>query len=725
MATAVPAPTIHILPSGLRALILAAAWWVLSLPLTTLSGSAAAAAGGMAAVFMIDGLQNRPRLRTIRHSGTILLAAALLTLMTLISHWITTSSLLATLLGPMRAFHLSQILWWMTAAGLGSALMRHLAQRHRTARLLEIVFVASAFVVALAAHRQGMIHRPYFIGDFALIRGIDPSSILLATGCAAVLCLAALLMVENNHRRLPYHFTALGLLCFALLAWVQFFGMPTPTLTDNLGLTGQAQNRASGNESENPFSDGENNPEDREAPVAVVLFRDDYTPDEGIYYFRESAYSQFNGRMLATASDPALDRDLVRSLGPGETSVEETLPALDLRREVRTTIGLLTEHRRPFGLDAPARFSEAPNPNSLRFQRTYDVVSQVPRFEFPDLLGREIGAQDWTLSQWDEYLTMPDDPRYEELARDLIDGVRPEFAGDPYARAMAIKEYLDENGIYSLENVHASEQDPAGSFLFGDLTGYCVHFAYAATYLYRSIGIPARVGVGYAVPAANRAGGSALLIQAVHGHAWPEIYLQGRGWVIVDPSPSRTLVDMSMDPQDDLQQLLGDMLRDDASFESYTNSMAGESLSLTAILRGLAGMAALLMMLGWIVRLWRQLVPTLCAPDALYRHAYRAALDTLAASGLTRRRGESREAFARRHAARLPALQTLTDAHLAAALGRHRPAGSVLTMPGQAQDAQQAWQSQLRDLDRQLKNTSPWWRRCLATLHPFPWLISH
>ena len=76
-----------------------------------------------------------------------------------------------------------------------------------------------------------------------------------------------------------------------------------------------------------------------------------------------------------------------------------------------------------------------------------------------------------------------------------------------------------------------------------------MHFSFAATYLYRSLGIPARVGIGYSVPAANRAGGSALLIQAVHGHAWPEIYFKDIGWVIVDPAPQQTLVDMSTDPR--------------------------------------------------------------------------------------------------------------------------------------------------------------------------------
>ena len=720
MATAVSLSTAQFLPSGIRALILAAAWWVLSLPMTTVSGSIAAVTGCIIAGFLANAPDIRERLQHLRLTMLALLCLALLSTVSLAGQLLVDNALLAGLIGPMNAYHLSQSLWWFSAAVLGTGLMRHMAQRHSTMRLLEIVFVATAFVIALAAHRQGMIHRPYFIGDFALIRGIDPASILLATGCAAVLGLAALLLMEGNHRRLPYHFSVLGLLCFALLGWVQLFGMPSPTLTDDLGLTGQARTPSAGSQSENPFSNGENNPEDREAPVAVVLFRDDYTPDEGIYYFRESAYSQFNGRMLSTATDPTLDRDLVRRISPGQTtSVEERIPAHEKRQQVRTTIGLLTEHRQPFGLDAPARFSDAPNPNSLRFKHTYDVVSLVPEFDFPDMLGREIGAPDWSLAQWEEYLEMPDDPRYEELANELITDVRPEFGNDPYARAMAIKQYLDSNGIYSLENVHATEQDPAASFLFGDLTGYCVHFAYAATYLYRSIGIPARVGVGYAVPADNRAGGSALLIQAVHGHAWPEIYLEGLGWVIVDPSPSRTLVDMSMDPQDDLQQLLGDMLRDDASFDAYTDSLSRDSLSLATLSRSVTGLMALLLVMGWIIRLWRQLIPLFCPQYSLYRHSFRAALDKLAAFGIVRRRGESREAFARRHADRLPALESLTAWHLAEALG-HGQHDHVITANGQ--DLRPAWQSQLQCLDRQLKETHPLWRRWLAALHPFPWV---
>ena len=142
-----------------------------------------------------------------------------------------------------------------------------------------------------------MIHRPFLIGDFALIRGLNPSSILMALGCGAVVSLSTLLMVEKNQKRLPYHFGMLGILCCSLFIFVKLFGIPTPKSTDSIGLTGQTSNNTN-SQQDNPFRDGGNENSDKEAPVAVVVFRDDYEPLNGSYYFRESAYSEFNGSML-------------------------------------------------------------------------------------------------------------------------------------------------------------------------------------------------------------------------------------------------------------------------------------------------------------------------------------------------------------------------------------------------------------------------------------------
>lgn len=707
---------------AVRALILATAFWVLSTPLTTVAGSAAAFFGAFATCLWVDSLTSRSRLWALRTPIVLMFCALAVVVAHLITNALTSSITLARFSGAMALYQSGQILFWLALAAAVGLALRLLAHRYSWGSVPELLFVASAFVITLAAHQRGMIDRPYFIGDFALIRGIDPSALLMGIGVVAVMALAILLMIEQQQRRLPYHFSILALLCFSLLFYVQFFGMPTPRMTDDLGLTGQSM-RPGSSTNENPFRDGENDANDREAPVAIVLFRDDYEPAEGAYYFRESAYSQFNGSFLWTAERSDMDRDLVRDFPVSPVTVSEEIPAQQLRRSVTTTIGLLTPHRSPFGLDAPLQFENTPNPNSLRFRQTYTVESLVPEFQFPDLVGRQAGSPNWSIAQWEEYLTLPDDPRYGELAQELIQGLREEFADDPYARALAIKAWIDDNGIYSLANDHAYASDPAASFLFGDLTGYCIHFSYAATYLYRSLGIPARVAVGYSVPSANRAGGSALLIQAVNGHAWPEIYLEGLGWVIVDPAPRQSLVDMSVDPQDSLQQLLGDMLRDDPSFDAFVRSQSDSTvLTLDALGRSLAILAIVLLLAGYVIRGWRALSPSWHGDSAQYRLQFRASLDQLAAYGIYRRSGESREAFARRAGTALPALQTLSDWHLQWTPGYGLPLASpgVIAQPLQAA----AWEAQRRDLNAQLRASQPAWRQVWAWLHPAPWLYT-
>lgn len=705
--------TPHYLPTGLRAAIVASSFWLLSLSLTVFAGSVAAVLGCFAGCFLIDQRLHRAPLNTLRLSSLLLLAGGIWLLGLLLSQGLARSATLANLLSPIGAFNSSESVHWFSLALAVTAALRTLARRTSIGAVVEIIFVAAAIVLTLAAHRNGMIHRPFFLGDFAITRGIDPSTILMAFGCAAVLALAALLMIESNHRRLPYHFVVLGLLCFSLVSYVQLFGLPTPQLTNDLGLTGRAES-GTGSSNDNPFRDGDNNTDDKEAPVAVVVFRDDYEPLTGAYYFRESAYSQFNGTMLDYSTRPDMDRDLISHFTASRSEAELLPGVTDQRQEVRATIGMLVPHRAPFGLVSPVAYENTANPNNLRFKRTYDSYSLAPTYNFDSLLGRQLGHADWSQDVWAEYLKLPDDPRYGELAERLIADLRPQYSDDPYAKAWAIKSYLDENGIYSLKNDHAYEADPAASFLFGDLTGYCMHFAFAATYMYRSIGIPARVGVGYSVPASNRGGGSSLLIQAIHGHAWPEIYLRDVGWVIVDPAPQQTLVDMSTDPQNELQQLLGDMLRDEAAFEEFLESRQSPFPDLIAVLRVAAALLAALIVSGYLVKVYRLWVPGHGSPQLQYRHSYRAALDLLAAIGVRRQLGESREAFAHRVAGLSPAFSPLTRAHLAAALG----SGHQAALP--VQD----WQRMTSAVKTEVRSNTPAWKLTLGYLNPFSWLLS-
>lgn len=703
----------HFLPTSLRAAIIASSYWVLSLSLTVLSGSIASFIGCLFACYLIDMGIQRPSMRRLRTFTLNLISLGLLLSGLLLASLVTSTSLLSELTSPMFSFNSGEFIKWFAISASLTACLRVLAQRTSYGAVIEIIFVAAAFVITLSAHRNGMIHRPFVIGDYALTRGIDPSTILMAFGCGAVISLAALLMIENNHRRLPYHFTVLGLLCFSLLIYVRLFGLPTPQLTDDLGLTGQEQ-AGNGAQRENPFRDSENDAEDKEAPVAVVVFRDDYEPLNGSYYFRESAYSQFNGTMLDFTTRSDMDQDLISSFTNSRIETSQLPRAEDQRVPVRTSIGMLISHRTPFGLASPIAYENTANPNNLRFKRTYDAYSLAPQFDFNYLLGRELGREDWSQEVWDEYLELPDDPRYQELAESLIANLRPEYTDDPFAKAWAVKTYLDENGIYSLKNEHAYAADPAGSFLFGDLTGYCMHFSFAATYMFRSLGIPARVGIGYSVPASNKAGGSSLLIQAVHGHAWPEIYFRDVGWVIVDPAPQQTLVDMTTDPQNNLQQLLGDMLRNDASFDDFLQSQQTSFIDVQLLLNILYSLILATLLTAYTIKFYRIWIPSRAALDKQYRLSYRAMLDQLAAVGIYRRYGESREHFAERVQDVAPSMRQLTERHLALALGSDSRTHL---------DAEN-WTQLRTDIAQEINRNTRTWKRVIAWINPLSWLFS-
>lgn len=700
-------------PSTLRALIIGFSYWIVSVSLTVLSGSVAAFVGCLAACLLSDRFLTRDSVNRLRTTSLLALCAALFFGGALLAQLLVNSPTLAAFFSPVNAFNIAEAIKWFVITFALSAALRLLASRTSVGAVIEILFVAGAFVVTLAAHRNGMIHRPFFIGDFALTRGIDPSTILLAFGCLAVLSLSALLMVEQHQRRLPYHFAVLGLLCFSLLGYVQLFGLPTPQMTDDLGLTGSEQSGGAG-QNENPFRDSENTADDKQAPVAVVVFRDDYEPVNGAYYFRESAYSQFNGTMLDFPNRADMDVDLIKNFSSGRVDTQQMPGAQNQRTPVRTTIGTLVAHRSPFGLNSPIAYESTPNPNDLRFKRTYDAYSLAPEYDFDFLLGRQTGRSDWSDDVMNEYLQLPDDPRYLELATQLTSNLRPEFVDDPYAKAWAIKTYLDENGIYSLKNDHAYETDPAASFLFGDLTGYCMHFSFAATYLYRSLGIPARVGIGYSVPAANRGGGSSLLIQAINGHAWPEIYFEGVGWVIVDPAPQQTLVDMTTDPQNELQQLLGDMLRDETAFDDYLETRQDSLIDLDVVLNTLYALLAMMLLSSYLVKSYRQWAPSYSKPQNQHRLIYRAALDQLSALGIYREYGESREQFAQRAASATPSMQVLTAKHLEIALGGNKT--QILT--------KQQWLQLKSAIATELRQSASFKRRTWAIVNPIPWLWS-
>lgn len=79
------------------------------------------------------------------------------------------------------------------------------------------------------------------------------------------------------------------------------------------------------------------------------------------------------------------------------------------------------------------------------------------------------------------------------------------------------------------------------SFLEGTQAGYSVHYASAATMMFRYCDIPARYVEGYLITpndVKDVAENSTITLDGTHAHAWVEIYIAGLGWVPMEVTPA-------------------------------------------------------------------------------------------------------------------------------------------------------------------------------------------
>ncbi|QJW37032.1 transglutaminaseTgpA domain-containing protein [Cellulosimicrobium protaetiae] len=139
----------------------------------------------------------------------------------------------------------------------------------------------------------------------------------------------------------------------------------------------------------------------------------------------------------------------------------------------------------------------------------------------------------------------PDDPNYldvpateheqdiRDLAATVVDG-----ATTRYDQALALQTYFRDASrfTYSTEVPPGDTGDAVWDFL-QDRTGYCVQFATSMTMMARTLGIPARLGVGF-LPG-ERVGDASFQVTGRDSHAWPELYFPGQGWVRFEPTPAQ------------------------------------------------------------------------------------------------------------------------------------------------------------------------------------------
>lgn len=137
-----------------------------------------------------------------------------------------------------------------------------------------------------------------------------------------------------------------------------------------------------------------------------------------------------------------------------------------------------------------------------------------------------------------DYTELPDSlpAVVAKTAREVTAGAK-----NPYEQAVALQDYFAVTGGFEYDTqVQVGDGPNAIANFLRDKQGFCVHFSFAMAAMARSLGIPARVAVGFA-PGTPQADGT-VSVGLKDAHAWPELYFEGVGWTRFEPTPTRGTV---------------------------------------------------------------------------------------------------------------------------------------------------------------------------------------
>jgi len=171
-------------------------------------------------------------------------------------------------------------------------------------------------------------------------------------------------------------------------------------------------------------------------------------------------------------------------------------------------------------------------------QLTYNLEWLGPRPEHERLR--------YAVQSWLDYRLEPELSAYRRSrALALPEGYNPDtvalartWADATDSHAEIVQKALD---YFRREPFHYTLNPPLlgehgiDDFLFLTRRGFCEHYAGAFTVLMRAAGVPARVVTGYQGGERNPVG-DYWVVRQRDAHAWAEVWLEGSGWVRVDPT---------------------------------------------------------------------------------------------------------------------------------------------------------------------------------------------
>jgi transglutaminase-like putative cysteine protease len=178
--------------------------------------------------------------------------------------------------------------------------------------------------------------------------------------------------------------------------------------------------------------------------------------------------------------------------------------------------------------------------NRLGDGTQYRVDSSVTNASVARLRGAPSGPYATWLSP---YLQLPQNysRRVAAKARELASG-----SDNNYDKAVAIEQHLRTLGVDTKINPAPPNRDSVEYFLFTLGRGYFDYHASAMVVMLRSLGIPARMTVGYIIRPQDRVPDTnTYIVSEANAFAWPEVYFTGLGWVEFNPTPSEPRITRS------------------------------------------------------------------------------------------------------------------------------------------------------------------------------------
>lgn len=242
-------------------------------------------------------------------------------------------------------------------------------------------------------------------------------------------------------------------------------------------------------------------------------------PDDKLYW-RAIVFDLFDGkRWYAGEVSRGGERFSDNALEVSSSAVRQTILLEPLGEPYLVCLDV------PVGVDVPKKMVLRSKESAL-FVLSYPLWSAL-RYTCISLLEGPLLPKPRSFSA---YLQVPRNLS-EEIKRLVAELTVPD---DPEATLRRVVNWFRQGGfIYDLSNLPVSEA-PLDDFLFKTRRGNCEYFASAFAVILRLAGIPARLVGGYRGGRYNPLGGYYLVLQR-DAHVWVEAYLEGQGWIRLDP----------------------------------------------------------------------------------------------------------------------------------------------------------------------------------------------